>query len=360
MYPIPALSAIFHRNKLILAGKCPAADITAVLPFTSGKGYMGKKDIVDRPYFSDRQRFAELVNAAIYHGENVLLPGSLTPLRRKYPSLASGSGELERDVLMKDTAHNICYGIEIETESDYGMPQRVITYDACDYEYQMKEIDRGHRARKDYRNFREKKSRMRESDFLLPTITIVLYLGEGHWQGRRKLSQMFRLPAASRDLLGANLQDYCFSLVEADYVDPAHYRTDLCNFFQAMQCRGDRDKLKSLFRTEAFRHLDTDTEHAIAGHLHIERLLYKMEKEELPMCLAFDELEKELREEGRKEGKREGKREGKKEGLKEGKIAGRKEERIQIVRQMIKENLDEALIRKITECSKEEYAIAAK
>ena len=36
-------------------------------------------------------------------------------------------------------------------------------------------------------------------------------------------------------------------------------------------------------------------ERAIARHLHIKRLLYKIEKEELPMCKAFEELMKEER-----------------------------------------------------------------
>lgn len=48
-------------------------------------------------------------------------------------------------------------------------------------------------------------------------------------------------------------------------------------------------------------------ERAIARHLYIKRLLYKIEKEELPMCKAFEELMKEERLAGRKEGKRDGK-----------------------------------------------------
>lgn len=37
---------------------------------------MGRKDIVDRLYFSDCWRFAELMNAALYQGEEVFLPGN--------------------------------------------------------------------------------------------------------------------------------------------------------------------------------------------------------------------------------------------------------------------------------------------
>ncbi len=301
---------------------------------------MGKKDIVDRPYFSDCERFAELMNVALYHGERILRPENLILQRRKYLSLSSAYGEMERDVLMKDAGHNMYYGIEIETESDYGMPQRVMVYDTCEYEYQIKELDRGHRSRKEYRSYRERKSRMKESDFLLPMVTVVLYVKEGHWEGRSRLSQMFR--AESMELLGEKLHDFVFPLIEADYVNPADYSTDLKEFFQAMQCRKDRGKLRRLFQTEAFQHLGIETERVIASHLHIESLVHKMEKEDLPMCKAFDDLMREERQEGKKEGRREGKR----------------EEKIRIIRQMIREGMDETFIRRITKCTKEEFAAA--
>lgn len=246
------------------------------------------------------------------------MPGNLSPVRRKYPSLSSACGELER----------------------------VITYDACDYEYQVREIDKGHREQKDYQSYRERKSRMKEGDILLPTVTMVLYLGEGHWEGRRKLTQMFRLSAKCRNLLGANLHDYDFPLLEADFVEPGYYRTDLKEFFQAMQCRKDKVKLRELFGTDAFRHLSPETEQVIVRHLYIERLAHKMEKEGLPMCKAFDDLMDERLQEGKAAGRKEGKKEGK------------KEEKIKIIRQMIKEGLDEALIHRTTRCTREEFSTA--
>lgn len=309
---------------------------------------MGKKDIADKPYFSDCGRFAELMNVALYQGQEILLPEHLTAQRRKYPSLSDAGGESERDVLMLDTRRNIYYGIEIETESDYGMPRRVMAYDAGEYEYQMREIDRVRRERREYRSYREKKSRMREDDFLCPTVTLVLYLGEGRWKGRRKLSQMFRTSKETRELLAGKLQDYDFPLIEADHVDPADYNTDLREFFQAMQCRRDRQKLKMLFQTERFQGLSPETERVIARHLHIARLVHKMEKEELPMCKAFNELMAEERREGKKEGRREGKREGK------------REEKLRIIRQMRKEGLDESFISRMTKCTREELAAAGK
>lgn len=308
---------------------------------------MGKIDITDRSFFSNHERFAELINVNLYHGENILLPEKLITLSRSYPSMSSSSGSKNRDILMKDIRQNICYGMEIETESDYSMPERVMTYDVCEYEQQIKEIHHGHTDRRDYQNYREKKSRMKKSDFLLPTITVVLFLGEGHWAGRRTLSQLFCIPPRTRNLLGSMLHDYDFPLIEADFTNSENYRTDLKEFFQAMQCRKDRKKLKTLLHAKNFQHLKAETEQAIAIHLHIQRLTAKMEKEDIPMCKAFDDLMKEQERNGKREGRKEGKREG------------RKEEKIIIIRRMLKAGLDESIISRTTKCTRKELAMAA-
>lgn len=94
-------------------------------------------------------------------------------------------------------------------------------------------------------DYRVKKSRMREKDCFTPVITTVLYLGNGYWKGKKKLSE--------------------------------------------------------LFRTEEFLKLKEDTEWAIAVHIDRKKLTVKMEKEGLRMCQAFDELMKDKKAEGKKE-----------------------------------------------------------
>lgn len=297
---------------------------------------MGKLDRKDRPFFSNADRFAELININLYQGEKVLIPENLSLLQRRYSSLGSESGENERDVMMLDTEHHICYGLEIETESDYSMPERVLVYDACEYEYQIKAIHRKHVQSKEYRLYREKKSRMKESDFLLPIITVVLYLGEESWTGRNTLLQMFHKAVRADKISGEYIREYGFPLVEVHKVRPDDYQTDLREFFQAMHCRGDRKRMMQLLQTERFQNLSDETEQAIAVHLYMKGLTEKMEKEGMSMCKAI----REWMEEERKEGKR--------------------EEKLHIIRRMIEEGLDEQLIRKITQCTKMEFAAAAK
>ena len=189
---------------------------------------------------------------------------------------------------------------------------------------------------KDYQSYREKKSRMKNDDFLLPTLTAVLFLGEGSWEGRRSLSHMFRMhhPKA-KNLNEAKFYDYGFPLIEADSVNPDDYKTDLREVFEAMQCRKDRNTLRNLLGTERFSSLAPETERVIALHLNIKKLIYKMEKEELPMCKAFNDLMKEQRQEGKRE------------------------EKMQIVRRMLKAGMDEKMIVQMTKCTREELGMVA-
>ena len=230
--------------------------------------------------------------------QRMIQPENLVLAGRDYPGLP-GTGGKQRDILMKDREQNICYGLELETESDWSMPERVLVYDVCEWEMQIREIIKSREKREEEkRTYRERKSRMGEGDFLLPVITAVLYLGSGRWEGRNRLSELFRIPGILREQMGTRLPDYRFILVEADYVKAEDYRTELREFFQAMQCRKDKEKLRRL-------------------------------------CQALEEWMADERAEGKKE------------------------ERMIIIRCMLQEGMDKELIRKVTKCSGKELSMAA-
>lgn len=313
----------------------------------AGKGYMGRKDLTGKRFFADSERFAELMNVMLYHGEAIVKPQNLVQINREYPAPLK-SGEKRRDILMKDILHGICYGLELETESDYSMPERVMVYDVCEWETQIQEINK----QCEKKSYRDKKSRIEESDRLLPVITVVLYLGTDHWKGKKRLSELFHISKQMKELLGCRIPDYGFQMVEADYVDAAAYRTDLREFFYALQCRKDKKKLNALLRTENFHNLKEETAWVIAAYLDRERLTTKMKKEGMDMCQALDELLEDK--------KLEGKQEGRIEGRIEGNSAGRKEERMSIIGLMLQEGMDKSLISRITRCTEEELADAAR
>ena len=60
---------------------------------------MGKYDVIDKRYFGNAQRFAELITVGVFRNQKQVKGDELAPLPKKYPSLGIISGEYERDVL---------------------------------------------------------------------------------------------------------------------------------------------------------------------------------------------------------------------------------------------------------------------
>lgn len=270
------------------------------------RSYMGRKDTYTIPYIANKKRFAELVNVNIYNGKGIVRAETLIRLEGCYPALSSPAGNKRRDILMEQKDPGIRYGIELETEIDYGMPERILLYDAGEYESQIRENDQKHREDLSYRHYVEKKSRMKETERFIPVITIVLYLGEGRWTAPGKLTEILETPGELEEYFKDFLQDYKIHVVEADLINPEDYHTDLREFFSALQCRNDRGRLRELFQRESFQNLSHDAELAIAVNLNLKTLIVKMEEENMPMCKAFEELMVEQEEIGMEKGIKEG------------------------------------------------------
>lgn len=265
----------------------------------AGKEYMGKIDVCDKTYFSDKRRFADFINVHIYQKRKTVFPKDLMLMKGKYPSISSASGEKERDILMEHKAFSVYYGLELEESVDYSMPERMLSYDAGEYERQIREIVNWHKDKKEYGNYQEKKSRMKPEDRLNRVVNLVLYLGEGHWDGPRKMSELFE---EKKENVTSGNEEYVLHIIEADYVNPDDYETDLKEFFLALQCRNDKRQLRELFSRESFQNLSAEAQRAILATLKMDVVIAKREKEDISMCRAFEELMQDQWEEGRGEG----------------------------------------------------------
>ena len=163
------------------------------------------------------------------------------------------------------------YGVELETGIDYGMPERIMLYDAGEYEKQIRERNKNKRSRGENQSYTEKKSRMKMGERFVPVITIVLYLGEGKWDAPQRLTEMMEISSEVQKYAESFIQE----VVEADFVNPEDYRTDLKEFFMALQCRNDRKKLRTLLQSDEFQHLEHETEMAIAVNLNFKTNYFK-------------------------------------------------------------------------------------
>lgn len=252
---------------------------------------------------------AELISNGVYHGKVIVRAGDLRRLKQSYPTLAGSAGELERDGICLCESHGIKYGLEIENYSDYGMPRRVLVYDACEYEREAGLLRARHETMKDLKDFEERKSGMTSEEGYCPVITMVLYLGQGHFKGKCTLRECLEIPDKIKPYAYDKIQNYSFPLMEADYVNPMDYRTELRQFFRAMQSRYDKHKLAELFEQEEFQNISTQTQKIIAVHLNVRELRKKVIEEGENMCKAYRDLVKDWKQEGRLEGRLEGKSE---------------------------------------------------
>ena len=382
---------------------------------------MGKYDTCMQEYLQNKQYFADLFNGCFFHGRPVICASELTEASEGYVvdqdntitsekplaavkvkkggdedcfqcsgdrtldqatvSDAAGTeiqieksrprpgrrrdtkAKLMRDVKMQLRSGTVLQVLAVENQSyiNYGMPVRIMRYDAAEYNRQMKE--RRQRVSALWKQvessgqydslaipvtYAEYMSGILKTDRLHPVYTICLYSGTETWDGSRTLSDMMEFRAET-DPLREYFADYpanLFCVNEQEEFESFH--TELRELLRAMNYRKDKRKFLSLEKDERYAHLSKETWEAIAimtGRSFFEenRETYKSQnenqREEYDMCQAL----REIREDFFNEGKAEGREEGHQAGIKE----GREEEREAGIRRLIEDNLEEKKTKEI-------------
>ena len=382
---------------------------------------MGKYDTCMQEYLQNKQYFADLFNGCFFHGKPVICASELTEASEGYVvdqdntvtsekplaavkvkkggneeqfqcsvdrsldqatvSDAAGTeiqiekgrprtgrrrdtkAKLMRDVKMQLRSGTVLQVLAVENQSyiNYGMPVRIMRYDAAEYNRQMKE--RRQRVSALWKQvessgqydslaipvtYAEYMSGILKTDRLHPVYTICLYSGTETWDGSRTLSDMMEFRAET-DPLREYFADYpanLFCVNEQEEFESFH--TELRELLRAMNYRKDKRKFLSLEKDERYAHLSKETWEAIAtmtGRNFFEENMetYKSQnenqREEYDMCQAL----REIREDFFNEGKAEGREEGHQAGIKE----GREEEREAGIRRLIEDNLEEKKTKEI-------------
>ena len=382
---------------------------------------MGKYDTCMQEYLQNKQYFADLFNGCFFHGRPVICASELTEASEGYvvdqdntitsektlaavkvkkdgneeqfqcsvdrtldqATVSDAAGteiqieksrprtgrrrdtktKLMRDVKMQLRSGTVLQVLAVESQSyiNYGMPVRIMGYDAAEYNRQMKE----HRQRVSVLwkqvessgqydtlaipvTYAEYMSGILKTDRLHPVYTICLYSGSKTWDGPRTLSDMMEF-RVEKDPLKEYFADYptnLFCVNEQEEFECFH--TELRELLRAMNYRKDKRKFLSLEKDERYAHLSKETWEAIAtmtGRSFFEenREIYKSQnenqREEYDMCQAL----REIREDFFNEGKAEGREEGHQAGIKE----GREEEREAGIRRLIEDNLEEKKTKEI-------------
>ncbi len=257
---------------------------------------MGQKDTLSKNCFKDNRRFADLINAYCFHGEPLISPDDIqdcdssvqtaSPSKRGSLILREGFQDITRKIVCKTQV--ILASLEAQTRVDYGMPVRVLGYDAGRYREQMIAKRNLHLEHKEFTSH-DFLSFLTKTDRLSPVITIVLYFN-GRWDGAQNSK--------------------------------------------------DKDALRTFVERnqEGFRTLSADAFDLISEMAHAEDLKRIRElrfpgKEEVDMCKAIDDMVHLAKMQGMKRGE--------KRGLKRGKDLGAAEERSATIRLLVRDYLED-------------------
>lgn len=251
---------------------------------------MGVKDITLKEYMSEPGRFADVFNYAAGH-KMILNPDSLKTIdARELMTGTAGALERNRDLLQEgiiqtdgSTAYMIL-GIENQDSINYAMPVRTMTYDALDYERQLKEKRKKNAGK--YESSEEFLSGFTKGDRLKPVVTVTIFWSGEEWSGPRKLSDLFEeIPGE----IGKLVNDYRLNLiVPSEISDFGGFESDMKQLMEVVAASASKEKLKKLTLGEEYRHLPAETASVISKLTNI-RIEINEGESEVDMCRGMQE-----------------------------------------------------------------------
>lgn len=283
-----------------------------------------KADTVLKDFWRDNARFADLFNATLFNGEQVIRPEELEESDTDISSILkfNGYAETVQKILdvVKKSVHGIDFvilGLENQQRVHFGMPLRIMLGDALGYLKEYQEIAKKNKAQGNWDGSDEFLSGFRKENRLHPMVTICLYYGEEEWNGPRSLADMLKIPENLRPVVN----DYKINLIQVRESEQLPFRNaDVRTVFEICQNIYKRNYKKI---EDAYQEKEISSElgiviGTITESQELANQALKREGGKFNMCTALEDL--------KKEGKIEGKEEGRIEGRIEGKILARFED----------------------------------
>ena len=271
-----------------------------------------EKDLCGKLYLADNERYADLINGLLLHGEQLVTPKDLQELdgqtfggsrfKKKH-----AYRQLYRDLVKKVVfgMNFVVIGTENQSNVHYVMPQRCMAEDAAEYDGQLRRIGKKVRRMKGVSRA-EYLSGFRKEDRLQPCITIVLYYGEC-WDGPRSLHELLNfqeIPPQLREYIN----DYPVHVFEIGKLENTEvFRTDLKQVFDFIRCSKDKDRLRDLVqKDEAFQNMEEDAYDMAVAYAGAEELLavkkYRGKDGRINMCKGLADWIADERQQGIEQG----------------------------------------------------------
>ena len=270
-----------------------------------------QKDVTLKTFWRDNEHFADLFNATVFNGKQVLKPNKLTEMDTDVSATIQSKSYNEsitrnRDVVkkMSDGVEFNILGLEIQDKTHYAMPLRTMTYDALGYIKEYNDIKKHHKLNKDsFSSHEEFLSGINKSDRFHPIITLVLYYGESLWDGPTCLSDMM---ISMPDNIKAYFSDYKLNLIQIlDSDKYTFYNEDVRDVFNIIR-NIYNDDFDSIYREYESRNVDIDVMELICNITSVPKLMDLCTDTEqggtVNMCEAMKRFQAECESKGMKEG----------------------------------------------------------
>lgn len=253
---------------------------------------MARTDEPIKKLFKNKENFADLFNATIFQGEQVIKPDKLIEISTEdihidnvnleKENISEEKEELEitkkyRDLMMlyEDQVLQIVLGCEDQSSVDYSMPMRTMLYDALAYAKQQNDIELRQNTKGKY--YRRK---MTKKEKVLPVLTIVFYYGEKRWDGATHIHDVIQW--SNKINLRNIVPDYKMNLIWAyGQKDIDKFKSDLQYIRYLLKYKQEEDKLEKYIEEndEKLQHMNQDTHNAIVALMGSE-ILEGIESEE--------------------------------------------------------------------------------
>lgn len=279
-----------------------------------------KPDTILKNFWKDNVRFADLFNAILFNGENVIKPEELEEADTDLSTVLkfnSHADTLQKVLdVVKKSAHGVDFvvlGLENQQKVHYGMPLRVMLGDALGYLKEYQEISGNNKKEGKWKNSEEFLSGFSKEDRLHPMVTICIYYGENIWDGPMSLKDMLNIP----ENLCSVVNDYRMNLIQVWNSEQFNFKNpDVCTVFEVSRNIFKREYNKI---TDVYKNQEIDSEiglviGAITESQELINQALEQQGGKMNMCKALEEL------------KLEGIAEGMEKGIEKGKIVARYED----------------------------------
>lgn len=260
-----------------------------------------KEDSAEKSYWRDNEQFADLFNAYLYQGRQVINPKELAEMDTDISDV-SEIGEVKesikgaRDVIKIAKRYNgveyVLLAVENQEGIHYAMPIRVMGYDQYSYNKQYQERKRYYKNNNIALKGDEFISGIRKTDRFLPVITLVLYYGEEEWIRPRCLHDILDIPPEIKDLVS----DYDIKIIDMKENNLNLNNQNNKDLFKVLSIVYDNEKdrkerRQELTEYENSRHIDDKVIDVIAATTKIKIDYDKEDKRKV--CRLWDELREE-------------------------------------------------------------------